>query len=139
MSLIAFSDAGGSCTTDHLAFTAQPSNAVTSASLGTVSVAVEDSGNNICTGDSTTSITLSKNGSATWGTLHSSSSLAHTVSSGVATWSDLYVDGATGSGAIDAAQTGGGGPTGATSSSITISAPSTTCHGAFSLLGVGGC
>ncbi len=106
-----------SCTPDHLTFTAQPSNAAQGASLGTVSVAVKDSGGTTCTSD-TSSVTLSEHTGATWGTLFSGSSLTKSAVAGVATWTDLHIDSA-GSGSIDAADSG---LTGATSNSITISA-----------------
>lgn len=109
----------GTCTPDHLVFTSQPSNALLSASLGTVIVSVVDSGGNVCTTD-TSSVTLSKDGSATWGTLTSASSLTKTAVAGVATWSDLSVTTTAGTGSIHAAD---GSLTAATSSSITISAP----------------
>ncbi len=108
-----------SCTPDHLAWIAQPSNAVLGASLGTVSVGVYDISNNLCSSDSSTSITLSKDGSATWGTLVSGSSLTKTDSSGVATWTDLSVTATTGTGAIQSAASG---LAGAGSVDITISA-----------------
>lgn len=107
------------CTPDHLTFTSQPSSAITGASLGTVSVAIVDAGGSTCTNE-TTSITLSKNGSSTWGTLNSGSSLTKAAVSGVATWTDLSVTGATGSGPINAAASG---LTGVTSNSFVISAP----------------
>jgi hypothetical protein len=105
------------CTPDHLTFTGQPSSAILNATLGTVNVAVKDSGGITCT-SATDSITLSKNGSATWGTLASGSSLTKAATAGVATWTDLSVTTTAGSGSIDAAASG---LTGATSNSITIS------------------
>lgn len=104
-----------------LAFTSQPANAGINSSLGTVSVSVEDSSGVVCSSgtDSTDSITLSKDGSATWGTLSSSSSLTKAASAGVATWTDLSIS-ATGSGSIDATDATNGSITSATSNSITI-------------------
>lgn len=115
----AFQFVSGDCTPAKLLFSAQPSSAVLSATLGTVSVGVYDADDNLCT-SATDSITLSKNGSATWGTLASGSSLTKSAVAGVATWTDLSVTTTAGAGSIDAAASG---LTGATSNSITISAP----------------
>lgn len=109
-------DSGVCVTPTHLTYTAQPSSANAGATLGTVSVGIYDASNVLC--DSTATITLSKNGSATYGTLSSSSNLAKAAVAGVATWSDLSISTA-GAGTIDAASSD---LTGATSNSITISA-----------------
>lgn len=110
-----------SCSPHHLSFTSQPSSAALGSPIGTVSVGVYDASNNLCT-DATNAVTVSKNGSATWGTLSWSSSDVKTPSSGIATWTDLYVITTPGSGSIDVTASG---LTGATSSSFTISAAGT--------------
>ncbi len=112
------------CGATKIVFTSQPSNALLGASLGTVVVKVENSSDTVCSDDSSTQVTLSKNISATWGTLVTTSSLTRTVTAGVATWAgDLSVITTTGAGSIDAGATGG--LTGATSNSITISTSDT--------------
>lgn len=111
------------CTPTHLTFTQQPSDAVLNATLGTVKVALKNSSEVTCTASSAT-ITLTKNASATWGTLASSSSLSKATSSGVSTWTDLSVTTTTGTGAIDASDSGA--LTDTTSNSITISVSSCT-------------
>lgn len=116
-----------SCTPHHLTYISQPSSAALNASLGTVSVGVYDAGNVLCS-TATNSITLSKNGSAMWGTLVSGSSLTKSAVTGVATWTDLSVSTTTGAGAIDAAASG---LTSATSNSITISTTCTPDHITF--------
>lgn len=117
------------CTPAKVVFTSQPSNAVVGASLGTVQVSVQDSGSVTCTGD-TSNVTLSADGGATWATLASASSLTKAAVAGVATWTDLSVSPTTGTGSIHAADAA---LTPATSTSITISAPSaTTNHGMLS-------
>ncbi len=112
---------GTTCVTpDHLAWIGQPSDAIVGATLGTLSVQVQDVSNNPCTDDNSTSITLSKDGSATWNALVSGSSLTKTVTSGLATWTDTSVTPTTGSGKIQAAASG---LAGAGSVDITISDP----------------
>ena len=108
------------CGATKVVFTSQPLSGVLNASLGSVSVSVQNASNTTCT-DSSASITLSKNGSATWGTLTSSSSLTKSASSGVATWTDLSITTTPGTGSIDAASSG---LTGAVSNSVTILAAS---------------
>ncbi len=101
-------------------FTAQPSNALLGASLGTVTAQIEDSSNVPCT-SATNPVTLSKNGSATWDPLATSSSLTKSASGGIVTWvGELSVTTTTGTGSIDANASG---LAGATSNPITISAP----------------
>ncbi len=131
VTMAVFNAAPAVCTPSKLVFTAQPSNATTGASLGTVMVAVQDSGSSTCTSN-TSNITLSKHSGATWGTISSSSSLTKAAVAGVATWTDLSIDTA-GAGTIDAAD---GALTGATSSSITISASgnNSQANGAFMLM-----
>lgn len=118
---------GPTCAPDHLTFTDQPASATLGSSLGSVAVAIKDSGGTTCTA-STLTVTLSKNGSATWGVLSTSTSLAKTPTSGVATWNDgeLSVTVTNGSGVINANATG---LTGAASSSITITSPASTANG----------
>lgn len=115
-----------SCTPDHVAFISQPSSAQVNATLGTVSVGVYDASNNLCTGD-TSSVTLSKNGSSTWGTLSSSTSLTKSASSGIATWTDLSID-SVGTGPIDA---GDGMLSTAASNSVTISSQTPSSNGSI--------
>lgn len=115
----AYNQGSASCIPAKLLYSSQPTGAVLGASLGTVSVGVYDSGDVLCTDNNSVSITLSKNGSATWGTLASASSLTKTVTSGVATWTDLSITTTAGSGSIDAND--GGALTDTTSNSITIS------------------
>lgn len=105
-----------SCTPHHLTFIAQPTSVNLSANLGTVTVGVYDSGNTLCS-SATTSISVAKNGSATWGTLSGTSPVS--ASGGIATFSDLSVTTTAGSGSIDVSASGG--LTGATSTSFTIS------------------
>lgn len=54
-------NSGGSCTPDHLTFTSQPTGAALGAALGTIQVAVKDSGGTTCTSDTST-VTLAKTG-----------------------------------------------------------------------------
>ena len=112
------------CTPHHLSFISQPSDAVLGGSLGPVNVGVYSAANVLCNG-ATNSVTLTKNGSATWGTLASDSSLSKAAVSGIATWTDLSVTGSAGSGAIDAAATG---LTGTSSNSFTITSPSSSTY-----------
>lgn len=105
---------------DHVSFTTQPSNTVLGGSLGTVIVTVQDAVGVTCS-TATNTITLAKNGSATWGTLNSASNLAKAAVAGLATWTDLSITVTAGSGSIDASASGG--LTGTSSASVTISAP----------------
>ncbi len=107
-----------SCTPAKLAFTSQPSNALISAVLGTVSVSVEDSGNNVCTSATDTIAIANKGGTCTGMTLGGTTSGAAT--SGVFTTSNLTENAA---GACTLSATASG-LTGADSSAITISVPS---------------
>lgn len=71
-------DSAASCTPDHLTFTAQPSNANTGASLGTVTVVVQDSGGSTC-GSDTSAITIAnKGGTCTGMTLGGTASGSNT-------------------------------------------------------------
>ncbi len=111
--------AGGStpsCTPDHLAFTAQPSSAAVSAVLGTVSVSVEDSGNNVCTSATDTITIANKGGTCTGMTLGGTKSGA--ASSGLFDTTDLFENAA---GACTLSATASG-LTGADSDAFTISA-----------------
>ncbi len=105
-----------SCTPDHLAFTAQPSNAAVSAVLGTVSVSVEDSGNNVCTSATDTITIANKGGTCTGMTLGGTKSGA--ASSGLFDTTDLFENAA---GACTLSATASG-LTGADSDAFTISA-----------------
>lgn len=107
----------GDGTPDHLDFIDQPADALTGASLGTVQVAIRDSSGFTCPA-ATSNVTLSKDGSATWGAIHSASSLTKAAVAGVATWTDLYIDTTAGVGSLHAAD---GALTAATSDPITIS------------------
>ncbi len=100
-----------------LLFVAQPASANLGANLGTVTVGVYDFVGVLC-GAATNTVTFSKNGSASWGTL--GGTLSVDAVAGLATTTDLSVTGSTGTGSIDAAASG---LTGASSNSITISAP----------------
>ncbi len=105
---------------DHLAFTSQPSSAVVGASVGIITVEVQDAGNHACAGDTST-ITLSKHsGDCTGMTLNGTVSGANTF-----TTTSLNMTVATGSCSLDATD---GALTGATSSSFTISAAPVTPH-----------
>ncbi len=102
-----FADSGG-CTPHHLTVTSQPTNAAVGASIGTVSIAIKDSGGATCTSD-TSDVTLTENGAPAgfpWGTLVSGSSLTKAAVAGIATWTDLSVTGNPGRGAIEASDTG---------------------------------
>lgn len=112
----------GVCSPAHLTFISQPSNAVLGASLGSITVFVQDGSNNICTG-STAAITLQKHSGATWGSLTSATSLTKNAVAGAITWTDVSVLTTAGSGSIDAIASG---ITSAVSSSFTISAAVTT-------------
>lgn len=107
---------GGSCTPDHLAFTAQPSSVNANVALGTVSVSIEDSGNNACTSATDTITIANKGGTCTSMTLGGTKSGAAT--SGVFTTTNLTEDIA-GSCTLSATASG---LTGADSSAFTISA-----------------
>jgi hypothetical protein len=108
-----------SCTPAQLAFTFQPTGVELGQTIPRIDVTVQDAGGNKC-GSATNSITLVKDGAATWGTLNfSGNDATKAATSGVASWtSDLFVTGSTGSGSIDATSSG---LTSATSNSITIS------------------
>lgn len=130
----AYKYTSASCTPHHLTFTSQPSSNILGGNLGPTYVVIKDVGGVTCTA-ATNTITLSKNGSATWGTLASGSSLAKAASAGVAFWTDLSVTTTTGAGSIDAAASG---LTGATSASITIASYfGHTEHDATSLVAYG--
>lgn len=119
---------GGACTPDHLSFIAQPVSANLNASIGVVTVGVYDSGNVLCTA-ATNSVSVAKNGSATWGTLSGTTPVS--AVNGIATFSDLVVITTAGAGSIDMASSG---LTGATSNSITISATVNTTPLSIKLL-----
>lgn len=121
-------DAGGACTPDHLTVTTQPSSAALNASLGSIVLEVRDSGGTLCS-SATNSVTISKNASATWGSL--AGTLTLSASGGIVTFTGLTVTTTTGAGAIDAASSG---LTGATTSSITISAASNSVFSGLSNL-----
>jgi len=73
-----------------LAYTAQPSGAVAGATLGTVTVAVEDAMGNIATADNSTVVTIGISTNPGGGTL--SGGGQRTVANGIATYSGLSVD-----------------------------------------------
>ncbi len=105
------------CVATKVVFTSQPSDANLGASLGTVTVKIENASSSVCT-DSSASVTLSRNSGSTAGTLSSATGLTFNVVAGVGTKTDLVVTGSTGTMAIDAASSG---LTGATSNFVTIS------------------
>lgn len=114
--VVSFKAATVSCTPDHLTYTAQPSNAQLGATLGTISVAIKDSGGTTCT-SATNTVTLAKTGGTCTGmTLNGTVSGAATA--GVFTTTNVTLTVATGSCTLDATASG---LTGATSSSVTIS------------------
>ena len=77
----------------HLAFVQEPSDTVAGATIApAVTVAVQDAGNSVLTGDNTTQITLAIDTNPAGGTL--SGTLTATVVNGVATFSDLNIDNA---------------------------------------------
>lgn len=62
-------DVTTNCTPDHLTFTGQPIGTSTNSSLGTVIVAIKDSGGNTCTGDTSVVTIANKAGTCTGMTL----------------------------------------------------------------------
>ncbi len=108
-------DSAPVCTPSKVVFTSQPTGTNIGASLGTISVAIQDSGSNTCTTYSST-ITLSKHASTCTGmTLNGTVSGA--ASSGVFTTTNANMTGNSGACSLDAASSG---LTGATSNSFTI-------------------
>lgn len=106
----------GGCTPAKLLFSAQPSSAVTGATLGTITVGVYDSSDVLCTSDTST-ITLAKTGGSCTGmTLNGTVSGA--ASSGVFTTTNVNMTVATGACTLTATASG---LTSAVSSSFTIS------------------
>lgn len=116
----------GSCTADHLAFTAQPSNANVGAVLGTVTVQSQDSGNSPCDNGGTITI-ANKGGTCTGMTLGGTAS--GTMSSAAFTTTNL-TENAAGSCTLSATSSG---LTGADSSAFTISAVVTASSGRMRL------
>lgn len=104
---------------NKLKFTAQPlTSIIQGQNIGTVNVSVMDSTNNVVVTTSSASITLAKNAGCPGGmTLTSGTSLTKSATQGVATWTDLVLDGTTGDCSIDASSSG---LTGVTSSSVTV-------------------
>ncbi len=112
-----FADSGGGgCTPDHLTYTAQPSNAQLGATLGTITIAIKDSGTTTCT-SATNTITLSKT-SMTCAGMTLNGTVSGAAIAGEFTTTNVTLTAATGSCTLDAMA---GGLTGATSSSVTIS------------------
>jgi uncharacterized repeat protein (TIGR03803 family) len=109
-------------------FTTQPGSAGSSLSLGTVAVTVEDSYGNVCTTDSSTVTLTTSDGS----TLNGTRSVA--AVNGVATFTNLSID-AVGSHTLHAAD---GSLTTATSSSVTITALSSSATKLASFIGTNG-
>lgn len=110
---------GSSCTPDHLAFPAQPGSVAVNVALGTVTVGVYDSGNNLCS-SATNTITIANKGATCSGmTLGGTKSGA--ASSGVFTTTNLTED-VVGACTLSATASG---LTGADSSAFTISAAGT--------------
>ncbi len=111
------------CGATKVVFTDQPANATLGNSLGTIIVQVQNAASTLCT-DSSASVVLSKNASATWNLLTTSGSgvpgLTLAATAGVATWTDVFISPTVGAGAIDANSSG---LTVATSNSVTITAP----------------
>lgn len=98
-------------------FTAQPATSVLQGqTLGTVQVSVMDSTGNSVITTSSASVTLSKNAGCPGG-MALNGSLTMAAVSGVATFSNINLDSATGTCSLDAASSG---LTGDTSSSITV-------------------
>ena len=123
-----FTGGGGGCTPDHLSFSGQPSSTTVNSSLGTVSVGIYDSGNNLCTSATDTITIANKGGTCSGMTLGGTTSGA--ASSGVFTTTNLTED-VTGSCTLSATATG---LTGADSNSFTISATPSTGPGGMRLL-----
>jgi hypothetical protein len=109
----------GGCVADHLTFTAQPSNALIGATLGTISIAIQDSGNNICTSDTST-VTLAKTGGTCIG-MTLNGTISGSASSGVFTTTNISITTSPGACTLTATD---GTLTSAVSSSFTISASS---------------
>lgn len=109
----------GACVPSKVVFTAQPAGTSVGASLGTISVAVQDSGSNTCTLSAAT-VTLTKHtGVCTGQTLNGTVSGA--ASAGIFTTSTANLTGTAGSCSLDADSSG---LTGATSNSFTITSGS---------------
>ena len=106
----------GSCTPDHLSFTAQPASVAVNVALGTVSVGVYDSGNSLCASATDTITIANKGGTCSGMTLGGTKSGA--ASSGVFTTTNL-TENVAGSCTLSATASG---LTGADSSAFTISA-----------------
>ncbi len=73
--------------------------------MWTRTLLIIDADDNICT-SATNAVTLTKNGSATWGTLTSATGLTKNAVGGVVTFTDLIVTVTPGIGAIDANASG---------------------------------
>lgn len=110
-----------SCTATQLVYTGQPLSALVNATIGTITVAIRDAGGLTCT-TATTSVTLSRNASATWNGMVGT--LTATPVNGIVTFTGIVITPTTGSGSIDASALG---LTTATSNSITISAGASIC------------
>jgi hypothetical protein len=110
------------CGASKVVFTDQPSDAVLGATLGTVTVQIQNASSALCTDDSTSSVTLTKDSGATWGTLDVTGAppLTQTVTGGIGTWSNLNVTILAGAGCIDVTSAG---LTGECSDVINISNP----------------
>ncbi len=119
-----FADAA-SCTADHLAITAQPSNAIIGASIGTVTVASKNSGGTTCPTNTDTVTFTKHSGTCTGMTLNGTTSGAE--SSGTFTTTNMNLTVATGSCSLDVNASG---LTGATTDPFTIS-PATTYNNDF--------
>ncbi len=113
------------CTPDHLTYIDQPTNTTIGGSMGTASVGIYSSHNELCT-NALNPVTFSKHGSATWNSLQvTMGSLVIVPVGGIASISTMYVSPTTGSGKITASASG---LTSVDSTPITISsAPSNPC------------
>lgn len=111
-----FAGSSGCVTADHLAYVSQPSNAVQGSAMGTVTVGIYDSSNNLCTSNTDT-ITIANTGGTCTGMMLDGTKTG-SASAGLFTTTDLNEIAATGSCTLTATASG---LTSVISNAVTIS------------------